>query len=55
MFTNKNGFALFKKGLEIEVKQIGLFVEYTRRAHEDCIVGIYNTWCEIIHVENKLH
>ena len=25
------------------------------RGHEDCILGIYNTWCDIIHIENKLH
>ena len=22
--------------------------------HEDCILGIYNTWCEIIHIKIDL-
>ena len=32
MLTNKNGPALFKKGLGKRLKEIGLFVEYTQCA-----------------------
>ena len=32
MLTNKNGLALFKKGLAKRVKQIGVLVEYTQCA-----------------------
>ena len=54
ILTNKNGLALFVKGFGKRAKKIGLFVEYTQW-HEDFVLSIYNTWCEIIHVKSILN
>ena len=32
-----------------------LFAEYEKWVHENCILGIYNTWYEITHLKNRLY
>ena len=32
-----------------------LFAEHEKCVHENCILGIYNTWYEITHLRNRLY
>ena len=46
---------LVVKELGRSVKQTELFAEYAQCVHKDCILGTYNTWCEVIHMKIKLY